>query len=342
MLYTIVIPYRDRAAFLPETLASLPPEAAIILVDNGSTDDSAALCRDFAATRPNVRCISQPSGGAAAARNAGLAAVETEWVYFFDSDDVFSAPVAFFQWPDVASYDALDVICLPTQMERISATKSQDNERNSQYSATKSQDNESNSQYSANKAQDNESNSQDTPSTTRLIPRDFRPTASPADQILISMLATQTMLLRTAFLRRIGGWNETLPVWNDWELGLRVLLNAPRLQWVATSAPYHRIRLHAASLTGSRFSERATERFLALSAAESLINASPNGVPSSPDAKKLLRALDLRRGILCGHLLREHYALTAADKPRTLRARLLMHYVRLGLRGAWRIARLLY
>lgn len=307
MLYTIVIPYRDRAAFLPETLASLPPDAAIILVDNGSTDDSAALCRDFAATRPNVRCISQPSGGAAAARNAGLAAVETEWVYFFDSDDVFSAPVAFFQWPDVASYDALDVICLPTQMERIS-----------------------------------ESKSQDTPSTTRLIPRDFRPTSSPADQILISMLATQTMLLRTAFLRRIGGWNETLPVWNDWELGLRVLLNAPRLQWVATSAPYHRIRLHAASLTGSRFSERATGRFLALSAAESLINASSNGVPSSPDPKKLLRALDLRRGILCGHLLREHYALTAADKPRTRRARLLMHYVRLGLRGAWRIARHLY
>lgn len=303
MLYTIVIPYRDRAAFLPETLASLPPDAAIILVNNGSTDDSATLCHDFAATRPNVRCISQPSGGAAAARNAGLAAVETEWVYFFDSDDVYSAPVAFFQWPDVASYDALDVICLPTQMERIS-----------------------------------ESKSQDTPSTTRLIPRDFRPTASPADQILISMLATQTMLLRTAFLRRIGGWNETLPVWNDWELGLRVLLNAPRLQWVATSAPYHRIRLHAASLTGSRFSERATGRFLALSAAESLINASSNGVPSSPDPKKLLRALDLRRGILCGHLLREHYALTAADKPRTLRARLLMHYVRLGLRGAWRIA----
>lgn len=300
MLYTIVIPYRDRAAFLPETLASLPPDAAIILVDNGSTDDSATLCRDFAATRPNVRCISQPSGGAAAARNAGLAAVETEWVYFFDSDDVYSAPVAFFQWPDVASYDALDVICLPTQMERI------------------------------------------TPDGTRLIPRDFRPTASPADQILISMLATQTMLLRTAFLRRIGGWNETLPVWNDWELGLRVLLNAPRLQWVATSAPYHRIRLHAASLTGSRFSERATERFLALSAAESLINASPKGVPSSSDPKKLLRALDLRRGILCGHLLREHYALTAADKPRTLRARLLMHYVRLGLRGAWRIARHLY
>lgn len=328
MLYTIVIPYRDRAAFLPETLASLPPDAAIILVDNGSTDDSAALCRDFAATRPNVRCISQPSGGAAAARNAGLAAVETEWVYFFDSDDVYSAPVAFFQWPDVASYDALDVICLPTQMERISATNSQDNE--------------SNSQYSANKAQDNESKSQDTPSTTRLIPRDFRPTASPADQILISMLATQTMLLRTAFLRRIGGWNETLPVWNDWELGLRVLLNAPRLQWVVTSEPYHRIRLHAASLTGSRFSERATERFLALSAAESLINASSNGLPSSPDAKKLLSALDLRRGILCGHLLREHYALTAADKPRTLRARLLMQYVRLGLRGAWRIARHLY
>lgn len=296
MLYTIVIPYRDRAAFLPETLASLPPDAAIILVDNGSTDDSAALCHDFAATRPNVRCISQPSGGAAAARNAGLAAVETEWVYFFDSDDVFSAPVAFFQWPDVASYDALDVICLPTQMERS------------------------------------------TPDGTCLIPRDFRPTASPAGQILISMLATQTMLLRTAFLRRIGGWNETLPVWNDWELGLRVLLNAPRLQWVATSAPYHRIRLHAASLTGSRFSERATGRFLALSAAESLINASPNDVPSSPDPKKLLRALDLRRGILCGHLLREHYALTAANKPRTLRARLLMHYVRLGLRGAWRIA----
>lgn len=292
MAYTIVIPYRDRAAYLPDTLASLPPDAAIILVDNGSTDDSATLCHDFAASRPNVRCISHPSGGAAAARNAGLAAVETEWVCFFDSDDIFSAPTPFFQWPGIMSYDTLDVICLPTQMERS------------------------------------------TPDGTRLIPRDFRPTASPADQILISMLATQTMLLRTAFLRSIGGWNETLPVWNDWELGLRVLLAAPRFLWADTTHAYHRIRLHADSLTGSRFSERAAERFLALSVAEADIASS-----SLKDKDQLSLALDLRRGIFCGHLLREGLSLSPADKPRTLRARLLMHYVRLGLRGAWRIAR---
>lgn len=291
MNYTIVIPYRNRAAYLPSTLASLPIGVPLVLVDNGSTDQSADICREFAATRPHVRCISHEGGGASAARNAGLAEVRTEWVYFFDSDDLFCAPTPFFQWDGVPTCDNLDVVCLRTMMERSDE------------------------------------------SGTRLKARAYRPTASPLHQILVTMLATQSMILRTAWLRSIGGWDESLPVWEDWELGLRVLLRQPRLCWADTAHAYHRIRLHGDSLTGSNFSDRAPARFAALKVAEQLV-ATLAGPAEQP---RLHRALDLRRGILCGLLLREGYPL-GAERPHTFPARCLMHLVKWGLRGAWRIA----
>ncbi len=95
---TVVIPYRDRRKYLGRTLMSFLAQPfrplRLILVDNGSTDGSADLCSRFAARFSSadlsVTLLSHPQGGACAARNAGLARVETPWVYFFDSDDELS------------------------------------------------------------------------------------------------------------------------------------------------------------------------------------------------------------------------------------------------------------
>ena len=92
---TIVIPVFNRAAFLPRLFEALRmvnyQKKHVILVDNGSEDDSMHLCQDFAehADFP-TKVISAPEKGAAAARNAELDACSTAWVYFFDSDDWFS------------------------------------------------------------------------------------------------------------------------------------------------------------------------------------------------------------------------------------------------------------
>lgn len=92
---TIVIPVRNRAALVERTLDSVKAQTLrplrLIIVDNGSTDGTwpalqrwaeANIAPDF-----SVTILSEPTPGAAAARNAGLSAVETEWTMFFDSDD---------------------------------------------------------------------------------------------------------------------------------------------------------------------------------------------------------------------------------------------------------------
>ena len=99
-LLTIVVPVYNRMERLQQTLESLfvalqrAPSVRLLLVDNGSTDGSQKVCEDFvgrcAAQSIEALLLCEPKRGASIARNAGLAATDTEWVYFFDSDDQMS------------------------------------------------------------------------------------------------------------------------------------------------------------------------------------------------------------------------------------------------------------
>lgn len=59
----------------------------IILVDDGSPDDSGRICDEYAARDSRIQVIHKTNGGVGAARNDGLAAATGEWVIFCDSDD---------------------------------------------------------------------------------------------------------------------------------------------------------------------------------------------------------------------------------------------------------------
>lgn len=94
-LLTVVIPVRDRAHIVGRTLASIDAQtmapAKVVLVDNGSTDNTFQVLQQWADRKKNAVVVSEPRPGAAAARNRGLAEVDTPYVYFFDSDDIMSA-----------------------------------------------------------------------------------------------------------------------------------------------------------------------------------------------------------------------------------------------------------
>ena len=87
-LVSVVVPVYNSAPFLRETLDSVfaldyqPFE--VIVVDDGSTDGSAAIAESF----PGVHCIRQENQGPSVARNAGTEAARGEFVAFVDSDDV--------------------------------------------------------------------------------------------------------------------------------------------------------------------------------------------------------------------------------------------------------------
>jgi glycosyl transferase family 2 len=86
----VVIPVYNLARFVGEAIESvlaqtLPPDQLeIVVVDDGSTDDSAAVVARY---EPRVRVVRQANRGLAAARNAGIRASSAPWLTFLDADD---------------------------------------------------------------------------------------------------------------------------------------------------------------------------------------------------------------------------------------------------------------
>jgi len=84
---SVIIPVYNGAAHLAEALESVfaqdYPALEVIVVDDGSADDSGAIARSF----PAVRYQRQPNGGVARARNAGVAAAIGSFLAFLDQDD---------------------------------------------------------------------------------------------------------------------------------------------------------------------------------------------------------------------------------------------------------------
>lgn len=89
---SVIVPVYNKEAYLPQTLDALLGqsfrELEILLVNDGSSDASGAICDDYAARDSRVRVIHQSNRGVSAARNAGLDAARGEYVGFCDADDI--------------------------------------------------------------------------------------------------------------------------------------------------------------------------------------------------------------------------------------------------------------
>ena len=81
------------------------------------------------------------------------------------------------------------------------------------------------------------------------------PNPSAAHHLLSAQVSTQSFVAEVDLLRAVGGWDETLICWQDYELGFRLLLAAPRPAWC--SAVFHRIYRTPHSITGTTLSENA-------------------------------------------------------------------------------------
>lgn len=87
---TVVIPTYNRAEWLPATVESVlqqtRPADEVLIVDDGSRDDTETVCRAFPAP---VRYVRQANAGVSAARNRGVREARGEWIAFLDSDDLW-------------------------------------------------------------------------------------------------------------------------------------------------------------------------------------------------------------------------------------------------------------
>jgi glycosyltransferase involved in cell wall biosynthesis len=88
----IVVPVYDVAAYLPACLDSILAQTHerldVVVVDDGSPDDSGDIAEQYAARDPRIRVVHIDNRGLGAARNEGLRHVRGDYVGFADSDDV--------------------------------------------------------------------------------------------------------------------------------------------------------------------------------------------------------------------------------------------------------------
>lgn len=89
--YSVIIPVYNVENYLPRCLDSLLAQnytdLEILLIDNGSKDQSGQICEDYAAKFSNITAYHIPNKGVGSARNFGLAKAKGEFICFVDADD---------------------------------------------------------------------------------------------------------------------------------------------------------------------------------------------------------------------------------------------------------------
>ena len=91
MNVSVIIPAHNAAGTLGETLESLLKQTfrnwEVIVVDNGSNDETAAIAATFAEKDHRIRVVSEPQKGVSIARNTGIRMARFDWLLFLDADD---------------------------------------------------------------------------------------------------------------------------------------------------------------------------------------------------------------------------------------------------------------
>ena len=91
-LISIIIPVYNAEKFLSHCINSILEQSyinlEIILVNDGSTDNSLSICEYYALKDNRIKVFTQANKGVSSARNLGIEKAQGEWIYFVDSDDL--------------------------------------------------------------------------------------------------------------------------------------------------------------------------------------------------------------------------------------------------------------
>ncbi len=135
-MISVVIPLYNKAQSIQKTLDSVLAQTykdfEIVVVDDGSTDDSARVVEELMKNSPSLqggdrgRLIRKPNGGVSSARNAGILAAKGEYIAFLDGDDLWHPEYLetlhqlIVDYPDAALYGiGCTKICGDMILEKI-------------------------------------------------------------------------------------------------------------------------------------------------------------------------------------------------------------------------------
>ena len=117
-LISIIVPVYNIEKYLDRCIQSILSQTytnfELLLIDDGSTDSSGAICDSYAEQDSRVRVFHKPNGGVSSARNMGLDNANGEWITFCDSDDwVYDCWLQNY----VDNSDNVDIVCQGVELD---------------------------------------------------------------------------------------------------------------------------------------------------------------------------------------------------------------------------------
>lgn len=136
---SVIVPVYNVEKYLKQCITSITQQTyrdlEIILVNDGSTDESRRICDEFAAKDPRLVVIHQPNGGVSVARNTGIREATGEYLTFVDSDDWLEPEMYESMFAQIKKNSSLDmVMCDSTLIKSNSEIKNTEFIRNGYYS----------------------------------------------------------------------------------------------------------------------------------------------------------------------------------------------------------------
>lgn len=111
---SVIIPVYNAETYLPACLESILAQdysaLEVVLVDDGSTDASPAICERYVQEHKDWRALHTENQGAGPARNTGMALARGEYLMFMDSDDLLAGPGAVGLLAELARREGADVV----------------------------------------------------------------------------------------------------------------------------------------------------------------------------------------------------------------------------------------
>lgn len=129
-LVSIIIPVYNVQEYLRKCLDSVINQTyknlEIIIVNDGSTDNSFSICKEYAKKDPRIILLSQENRGLSNARNTGIKKISGNYIYFVDSDDWLRLDAIEESIALAIEYDAdLSLVPLQNNMMKMSKKKKQ-------------------------------------------------------------------------------------------------------------------------------------------------------------------------------------------------------------------------
>jgi len=205
---SIIVPAYEAARFVGATLASVQAQTIssweLILVDDGSTDETLRIAEQYAAADPRIRALAQANSGPSAARNHGYAAADpgSKYIIFLDADDLWEKDTlkiligVLERNPDaLAAHGTAQYIDADGQLIRDEFVEFHQRQR-----------------------WGIEGN--------RIVSwATDQPTSFAVEVLMERIITAGTVLLRRKALEVAGLWNPDLRMWEDWDLWLRICLH---------------------------------------------------------------------------------------------------------------------